>query len=144
LIDLNGTQAAIRAGYSKRSARQIADENLAKPDIVEYLNARRTALQDKLEITQEWVIRRLKEVSDRCMQAVPVMKFDPVNKCMVQATDEFGNDIWQFDSAGANRSTELIGKHLGMFITSKIELPVNPLQEKRPSIKLPDGTFIEM
>ncbi len=78
------------------------------------------------------------------MQAVPVMRFDAVEKRMVQATDEFGNDIWQFDSTGANRSTELIGKHLGMFITSKIELPPNPLQDKRPSIKLPDGTIIEI
>ena len=31
--DSNGTQAAIRAGYSKNSARQIAEENLSKPDI---------------------------------------------------------------------------------------------------------------
>ena len=33
LIDLNGTQAAIRAGYSKRSAKEIASENLTKPII---------------------------------------------------------------------------------------------------------------
>ncbi len=33
-LDLNGAQAAIRAGYSKRSARKIAHENLTKPDIV--------------------------------------------------------------------------------------------------------------
>jgi len=33
LIDLNATQAAIRAGYSTASARQIADENMSKPDI---------------------------------------------------------------------------------------------------------------
>jgi len=33
LIDFNATQAAIRAGYSVRSARQIGQENLSKPDI---------------------------------------------------------------------------------------------------------------
>lgn len=38
LIDCNGTQAAIRAGYSKRSARAIATENLAKPYIREYID----------------------------------------------------------------------------------------------------------
>lgn len=144
LIDLNGTQAAIRAGYSKKTAGQIADENLKKPQILEYLNEKRQILQDKLDITQEWVLRRLKDVSDRCMQAVPVMRFDPVDKCMVQATDEEGNGVWQFDSTGANRSTELIGKHLGMFIT-KIDLNPKDLPiEKRPSVKLPDGTIIEI
>lgn len=33
LVDMNATQAAIRAGYSKKTARQIGDENLSKPDI---------------------------------------------------------------------------------------------------------------
>jgi phage terminase small subunit len=33
LIDLNGTQAAIRAGYSENAANEIAAENLAKPSI---------------------------------------------------------------------------------------------------------------
>ena len=35
LIDLNATQAAVRAGYSKKTARAIASENLAKPNIQE-------------------------------------------------------------------------------------------------------------
>ena len=35
LIDLNATQAAIRAGYSEKNARNIASENLAKPNIRE-------------------------------------------------------------------------------------------------------------
>jgi phage terminase small subunit len=33
LIDLNATQAAIRAGYSKKTARQMGTENLSKPYI---------------------------------------------------------------------------------------------------------------
>ncbi len=33
LIDLNATQAAIRAGYSEKTARDIGCENLAKPNI---------------------------------------------------------------------------------------------------------------
>ncbi|WP_259343218.1 terminase small subunit [Bordetella avium] len=33
LVDLNATQAAIRAGYSKKTARQIGEENLSQPDI---------------------------------------------------------------------------------------------------------------
>ncbi|APE31795.1 hypothetical protein BOX17_13040 [Halomonas aestuarii] len=33
LIDLNANQAAIRAGYSEKTARQVGAENLSKPDI---------------------------------------------------------------------------------------------------------------
>jgi phage terminase small subunit len=73
------------------------------------------------QLTQEWVLERLKAISDRCMTAVPVMEFDYVNKEMVQKTDEEGKGVWEFDSNGANKATENIGKHLGMFITKKIE-----------------------
>lgn len=37
LVDLNATQAAIRAGYSKKTAKQIAQQNLTKLDIQEYI-----------------------------------------------------------------------------------------------------------
>ena len=37
LVDLNATQAAIRAGYSKNSASAIGHENLRKPEIEKYI-----------------------------------------------------------------------------------------------------------
>ena len=40
LIDMNGTQAAIRAGYSAKTAKQIANENLTKPDVRDYIDQR--------------------------------------------------------------------------------------------------------
>jgi phage terminase small subunit len=56
LVDLNGTQAAIRAGYSAKTANRIANENLTKPDIQAYITERRKELQEKLQITQERVL----------------------------------------------------------------------------------------
>jgi phage terminase small subunit len=38
-----------------------------------------------------------------------------------QACDAEGEGVWEFDSSGANKSLELIGKHLGAF-SDKIEL----------------------
>lgn len=107
LIDLNATQAAIRAGYSERSARQIANDMLTKHDIQEYIAERQAALSEKTLVTTEWVINRLKEISDRCMTAVPVM---------VRTEDgmkESGE--YKFDSSGANKATELLGRHIGIF-----------------------------
>jgi phage terminase small subunit len=137
LIDLNGTQAAIRAGYSERSARQISDRNMSNDDIIAYLNEKRKVLQDKVDLSQEWVLRRLKEISDRCMQAEPVMTFD--GDQWVESGE------YKFDSTGANKSTELIGKHLGMFV-NKVDLSTlgESLNEKRPTIKLPGGIIVEI
>lgn len=62
LIDLNATQAAIRAGYSKKSARQIADENMSKHYIREYIDARMAEKQSKLIADQDEVLKYLTSV----------------------------------------------------------------------------------
>lgn len=56
LIDLNGTQAAIRAGYSENSANEIASENLAKPNIQEAIAAERAKISERCNITVERVL----------------------------------------------------------------------------------------
>ena len=56
LVDFNGTQAAIRAGYSPRTAIKIASENLTKPDIQEALAKRRAELAEANEVTPERVM----------------------------------------------------------------------------------------
>ena len=56
LIDLNATQAAIRAGYSPRSAAEQAYDLLRKPQIQEAIDKARQKTADKLEITRERVL----------------------------------------------------------------------------------------
>ncbi|MGJ0508913.1 MAG: terminase small subunit [Methylocystis sp.] len=63
LVDLNATQAAIRSGYSKKTAGQIGDENLKKPEIAAAIEARRSALSEKTEITQEKVLERFWQIA---------------------------------------------------------------------------------
>lgn len=113
LIDLNGKQAAIRCGYSKATAEVQASRLLSYAKVKAYIKERQAELSKKTQISSEWVLNRLKEISDRCMTAVPVMVRE--GKEIVQKVDEDGNGVWEFDSAGANRSTELLGKHLGFF-----------------------------
>jgi phage terminase small subunit len=66
-------------------------------------------LKAKNMVTVEWVLKRLVELNDRCMQGIPVY-------------DREGNETgeWKFEPNAANKSLELIGKHLGMF-TDKVE-----------------------
>ncbi len=117
IIDLNATQAAIRAGYSERTAGQIGEQNLKKLEIQSYIQQRQKEVSAKLELSAQWVLQRLKDISDRCMQAEPLMIRDSEG-ILIESGE------YKFDSAGANKATELIGKHLGMFgdkldVTSK-------------------------
>ena len=63
LVDLNATQAAIRAGYSVRTAASIGQENLRKPEISAAIEARRAEVSRRTEVTQERVIRELAAVA---------------------------------------------------------------------------------
>lgn len=62
LIDLNATQAAIRAGYSVKNARNIASENLAKPNIRAYIDERMAQKEKELIADQDEVLRYLTSV----------------------------------------------------------------------------------
>lgn len=64
LVDFNATQAAIRAGYSKRTAGSQAHDLLKKPEICAALKAGQDRLAEKTETDAEWVRRRLKEEAD--------------------------------------------------------------------------------
>lgn len=59
LIDMNGTQAAIRAGYSEKTANEQAARLLANVSIQEYLEGKREKLAEKVEITQERILQEL-------------------------------------------------------------------------------------
>lgn len=59
LIDLNATQAAIRAGYSKHTAKSIGQENLTKPDIAHAIAEAQQERSERTQITQDSVLREL-------------------------------------------------------------------------------------
>ena len=112
------TEAYRAAGYrcSARAAEPSASELLRHPEVVDERGRRRAVVEASTGITKASVLRRLDEVANRCMQAVPVMEYDRLVEGYVQKTDDEGRGVWEFDSAGANRALELLGKHLGLFV----------------------------
>jgi len=119
--ELNATRAYLKV-YTKSSegaARRSASDLLTRPDIQAYVSQRMKERVQRVEaekgITQDFVLCGLKEVAQRCMQRVPVMVWSREDKRHAQATNADGQGIWEFDSSGANRALELLGKHLGVF-----------------------------
>ena len=112
LIDLNATQAAIRAGYSLNTAAEMGWENLRKPRIKEAIDEILNKRSEKLHISAEYVLGSLKTIAERCMQGEPVMR--------KEGNEWVETGEWKFDSNGANKSLELLGKHLKLF-TEKLE-----------------------
>lgn len=62
LIDLNATQAAIRAGYSEKTAKSIGQENLTKPDIQKAIEEAQNKRTEQTQIDAAYVLRRLVEI----------------------------------------------------------------------------------
>ncbi len=106
LVDLNATQAAIRAGYSKKTAYSIGEENLKKPEIAKAIAAAQTKRAEKTGRTAVDVLEDIRKVTREASEQGKIRE--------------------------ALRGLELEGKHLGMFVDRlsheggmafKIELP---------------------
>lgn len=95
LIDMNATQAAIRATYSEKTAYSIGIENLKKPEIQEALQEAMQKRSDRTQITQDRVLEELAKVGFK--KAADY----------ADAELKYGNKI---------KALELLGKHLGMFM----------------------------
>lgn len=63
LIDMNATQACIRAGYSEKNAHKIASELLGKTGVSEAIEAKRKRLEIKTEITAEKVLQEYAKIA---------------------------------------------------------------------------------
>lgn len=94
LIDLNATQAAIRAGYSEKTASETGYENLRKPQLAERIQELMDKRSKSTEISAEWVLRGIKDLTDKLTHSE--------------------------DPSKAYKGYELAGKHLKLF-TDKVE-----------------------
>lgn len=108
IVDNDATKAAIRAGYSPKTAGQLGYQLLQKPSIKARINELRTEQTARVQIDADFVLGSLKAVAERCMQAEPVMERGEDGEMV--PTGEF-----RFEHSGANRALELLGKHLSLF-----------------------------
>ncbi|NIV12904.1 MAG: terminase small subunit [Aliifodinibius sp.] len=126
LIDLNATQAAIRAGYSERTAQEIGSENLSKPIIQTRVAELKKIRQKRVEVDQDKIVRMLLQMAgydvrdiaeideDGTMTLKPSEQWpdDMVQSVQGISQGKFGISIKTADKA---RAIELLMRHLGMF-----------------------------
>lgn len=107
LIDLNATQAAIRAGYSPKTAQEQSSRLLSKAMVVKAVQAGMDKRADKLSLTAEDVLRDINLVKEDAMR---------------QNLDRDGN-MNMANHAAALKALELQGRHLKLF-TDRVETNV--------------------
>lgn len=117
--DLNATKAAIKAWYSEKVANVQWSENLAKPYIVKAIQQSLVKKFAQAWIDGQWVIDRLIELVERCMQKRPVY-----TKSRERVTDyytdpdtweEYEAWVWTFDSWWANTALANLWKYFKLF-----------------------------
>jgi len=110
LIDLNATQAAIRAGYSERSAKEIACGLLTKHNIINEVMRRQEERQKRTEVTQDMVVQELARIAFLDLDVV----YD----------EDKGTLLDKIKLVDKIRALDLLGKHMKMF-TDKVDLNVS-------------------
>lgn len=112
IITGNATQSAIKAGYSKKTARAIANENLMKPYIKEYIDERLAKLESEKIATQEEVLQYLTSVM-RGEKTEPLLVLDG------EGTQKVIEAVPNVQSR--TRAAELLGKRYGTF-TDRVDV----------------------
>ena len=102
IIDLNATQACIRAGYSEKTAKQIGSENLSKPYLQEEIARLMKSREERVKLTADKVLEDIERV-----------------RTLAEGSEQYSVSL---------KASELQGKHLAMFtdkqqINGQIELP---------------------
>lgn len=128
LIDLNATQAAIRAGYSEKTARASGCENLTKPDIQNRIVELKAQRNEQVNVDAAYVLRRLVEIDE--MDVADILLANGELKAVrdwpkVWRTTLSGMDVTELagESAGLLKkikwpdkvkNLELLGKHISV------------------------------
>lgn len=116
LIDLNATQAAIRAGYSEKTAGVIGGENLKKPYIQNYIQERMEAKEKQLIADQDEVLRYLTSVLRGESQSTEIVVEGVGEGC--SAARKMLKEPSEKDRL---KAAELLGKRYGLY-TEKVDV----------------------
>ena len=155
LKDLNATQAAIRAGYSKKTAEWIGPQLLTKNHVAEAVASRMRAREKRTEITQDRVLQEYARLAfidpaklfDESGRPLPIQQMDEDTRRAIIGVDvaTVGNDqmgigeVLKLRLADKRAALDSVARHLGMF-NDKLDLNVTgPLAERLARARARNG-----
>lgn len=106
LIDMNGTRAAIRAGYSEKSAANTASRLMKDPDVQAYRNELLKAKFDELGITRHSLAVEVYEMMQKCKGGTPHMVWNSDTKTYEP------DGTWEQNEKGLYKGAELLSRLL--------------------------------
>lgn len=147
LVDLNATQAAIRAGYSEHSAKEIGYENLTKPHVSEQIHALQQERAERTKVTADRVIRELARIAFSDLKQVaswdeegsltlkPSDELDESDTASISEIQSHKSKIKDVETTNVRikrhdktKALEMLGRHLGLFNNDKSGAPTEVSQ----------------
>ena len=123
MVDMNQTQAAIRAGYKESSAAARASKLMKEPEVQAYRDELLEAEVRELGINRHSMIRETWKLYQKCMAAVPVMEWDSNLREYVES------GVFKFDSSGAAKALALLMKTLEKIGPERVESAVPGVED---------------
>jgi phage terminase small subunit len=159
MIDLNAKQAAIRAGYSPKTAAAIAEKLLKKPQVAKAIKAAMDERSERTAITAERVLDELARVAfadlskafreDGTLKALHEMDRDTRRAIVsLEVTALHGEEgvkigtLSKIKLGDKLRALELLGRHLGMF-NDKLTIAADAENPLQVILKLAQGTALK-
>jgi len=137
IIDFNGTQSAIRAGYSKKTANEIASQNLTKLNIQEYTQELIAKRSERTEITADRVLAEIAKLAFFNMADVinadgntkplqdwsrdELAALQEITESKIESKEDAVITTLKTKISDKKASLELLGRHLKLF-TDKVDL----------------------
>lgn len=133
LVDLNATQAAIRAGYSAKTAKSAASRLLTNVNVVAHLQQKNQKRTEKLELSAERVLREVmrlaffdpRKLFDNAGNPLPIDTLDDDTAAalagldiVIERTGEKGDDystVRKYRAADKGAALNQLMRHLGLF-----------------------------
>lgn len=120
LISGNATDAAIKAGYSKKTARSVGSENLSKPDIKNYIAEKLKELESRKIADAAEVMQYLTSVMrNELKEEVPMI----INNGTYSEVEMVQKDT---SIKERNKAAEMLAKRFGI-LTDKVSLEIAPI-----------------
>lgn len=154
LVDLNATQAAIRAGYKEKTAYRTGAENLRKPQIQREIQKRMQERQQRTEVTQDMVVKELAAIAfAKATDYVEIRSNGVCGTVVIKPTTDLSDQQIRAIAGikeGANgieiklndkeKALELLGRHLGMW-NDKLDIKTPAIDD---SIKEMEAYFEQL